>query len=197
MSSIRSIGRSGDTRPSSAAVPIRMSVVFSRRTTESSSMASLTLEGSVCDCTRSDPTRPQHKKSPTTILIDIFIFILLPNLFHPKHEAASDSQVMPGSAFDAVVTVFGLHDPDTKPFLDSEVYTTAPRNNESVTECVESKAVAEIVFAFDTSSSGRGVPENGQPFVRTNGKLRPKSVRQCFYTPACKKTGASCHSTID
>src|SRR5262249_9600123 len=37
------------------------------------SMASMILEGSVCDCTRSDPTRPQHKKSPTTLLVGIFI----------------------------------------------------------------------------------------------------------------------------
>src|SRR5207245_11495274 len=40
---------------------------------------------------------------------------------------------MPGSVFDAVVTVFRLHKPDTKPFLDSEIYATATRDNKSGT----------------------------------------------------------------
>src|SRR5439155_21136124 len=72
-----------------------------------------------------------------------FHFILLSNLFHPKHEAASDSRVMPGSVFDAVVTVFRLHKPDTKPFLDSEIYATATRDNKSGTWRVASSAPGE------------------------------------------------------
>ena len=96
-----------------------------------------------------------------------FIFFS-PELLDPKNEAGSDPQIMRGRTFDAVMAVFGLDEPDTKPFLDCEINTPATRNNESVAERVEGKAVAEIVSAFDMSSSGGGVPENGQPFVRTN-----------------------------
>ena len=101
-----------------------------------------------------------------------FIFFS-PELLDPKNEAGSDPQIMRGRTFDAVMAVFGLDEPDTKPFLDCEINTPATRNNESVAECVEREVGSgevgtEIVSGFDTSSAGGHLRENSQPVVRTN-----------------------------
>src|ERR1051326_2192653 len=95
------------------------------------------------------------------------------------------------------MSVFGLDEPDTKPLLDSEIDTTPARDNESIAERVYHEAVAKIVYGFDMSSSGSGMPKNGQPVVRTNGKLRTKSVCQCLYMTTRGNAGTHRHIVAD
>src|SRR2546428_4119203 len=86
---------------------------------------------------------------------------------------------MPGSVFDAVVTVFRLHKPDTKPFLDSEISATATRDNKSGTWRVASSAPGERLHRHAVLSwKARGGGRRGGAGVTTPGGQLPSHGRR-------------------